>query len=132
MKIIIALLLWSSVAFAADEFHGCKKQFSPNDGTKKGFVWKQSDVKKNSKGELVGIVLFPTQFGKPHLFHTVQLRQKGKTAATLRFCYYDAEHSSPQRQIWRTELAMKNMPAPSVLYADGKCWLLKNPRKRID
>lgn len=130
MNALLLLLLLTAHPDPKD-LQGCKRERDPHDAQRQDFVLKESDVKKNRKGENVAIVLFPRVFGRPHRFKRVQIR-RGRTVVPLSFVYYDAEHGNPQRQIWRTESALRNLPKRSVLFADGQCWFLENPTVRID
>lgn len=116
---------------------GCKREISPFDKKKDGFVWKESDTKKNSKGEKVAITLLPRSIAKkntarPFVFKKVELWKDGKRLSKLKFVYHWPEDKSPERGVYRTEIAPKKLPLYPVLKADGNCFVLPNPRQRID
>lgn len=137
---LLALLLFSPCAYAQVnpiDLVGCKREISPFDAKKDGFVWKESDTKKNSKGEKVAVTLFPRKIAKqltakPKKFKLVELWRNGKRLSKLRFVYHWHEDRDPLRQVWRTEIAPKKLPLYPVLKADGNCFVLPNPRERID
>lgn len=116
---------------------GCRREISPFDAKKDGFVWKESDTKKNSKGQKVAVALFPRKIAGqltayPKKFKKVELWKNGKRLSKLRFVYHWPEDRSPRRGVYRTEIAPKKLPLYPVLKADGNCFVLPNPRKRID
>lgn len=111
----------------------------PFDKKKDGFVGKESDTKKNSKGQLVWICLFQRSLGgknrgKPFKFKVVELWSPDaqKRIAKLRFVYHWPEDKKPQRQVWRSEIPPKKLPLNVILRYDGFYSILPNPRKRID
>lgn len=104
----------------------------PNDVIGQDFVAKESGTKKNAKGQKVWIVLFPRSFGKPKKFKTVELRCNGKVISKLKFVYYEIEHGTPYRQVWKSDIVPKDLPLNCTLVADDHGWFLKNPKVRID
>lgn len=123
MKWIIALLLIPSVALAIPK--ECKKLVNPNDGAKKGFLWKQSL-------DYVGaVVLLPTKY---KTFTGVSIiNSRSKTLDTLKY-YYPYSEDGSNRPVWRCN---KRADAfPKNIYVRGVkgkvCWRLRNPNERID
>ena len=111
---------------------------NPKDGYKNHFTWKPiSDTKKNKKGQLIPVVLFPRKWGAPKKFKSVELQKDGAVVAKLKFVYHWHEDKNPKRQVWRCEVAAKDLPKNIVVVAkDGKggafAWLIKDPTKRVD
>ena len=111
---------------------------NPKDGKKDHFVWKPlSDTKKNKKGQYIPVVLFPRKWADPKKFASVEIQKDGIRVAKLKFVYHWLEDKKPKRQVWRCEVAAKDLPKNVVVVAkDGKggvfAWPIKDPTKRVD
>lgn len=109
-------------------FKGCKRFEYPFDAIHDGFVWKPSDA---HNGEAV--VLFPNRFNPNRPFKRVYLMKKGKIIDNLKHTGTFTENTNLKpRQVWRSLKKTAGLPYNVVLHADNICYILKNPKGRID
>lgn len=101
---------------------GCRTFPKINDGERKGFLFKSSD------GHPGVVALLPA--GKRAA--KVELYKAGRRVQSFSYSGLYTEDKS-KRQIWRAEsLRQTELPFNVVLKADGQCYVMPNPRKRID
>ncbi len=111
------------------DMDGCAEQTHSSDGPG-NFVWKESETKRNRKGQKVAIAVFSTRFKKPARFKRVFLMRHGVNISEMTFVYHLADGTN--RQVWRTEIAPLELPFYPVLHADNVCTILANPKTRND
>jgi hypothetical protein len=101
---------------------GCVTFHKVNDGAKKGFLWKQSDVHPGA------VAMLPAKFKD---FKSVIVAKGDEVISTLKFSgRYNEDKSN--RQMWRSQKPAKDFPKNVVLKAKGNCWKIKDPTVRND
>lgn len=103
---------------------GCEKKFNPRDG-KGNFTWKSGDNTHKATW------LAPARYQK--VFKRVDiLSPNGKIFDSLRYRHQFSEWGKPYRGIYDGRFALTKYPLNSTLRADKNCWLMPDPRGRID
>lgn len=123
MKWIIVLMLIPSIALGIPK--ECRRLENPNDGAKRGFLWKQSLDYPGA------VVLLPTKYSK--FIGLSIINSRSKTLDTLRY-YYPYTEDGSSRPVWRANKKAKDFPKNIyVRGVKGKvCWKIKDPSQRVD
>lgn len=105
---------------------GCTQTLNPHDGSKRGFLMKQSEFRDRG-----GVVLLPSGLRASRL----EIAHKGKVIDRYQGTgSYD--HDGQGREMWRSQRSPLELPLHVVVRASTgekvRCWGIQNPMQRVD